>query len=132
MIKKYPLNIYRGGALFVAIDETEESISTFLDGNEGHPIEPFPEHALGYATAVADNHHVGALVRFRNGDSYDPDAIAHECFHAVMIFCNYFELSFTTNEHEHIAYLLEWCVQQTAKACLEFEKVLEESKEHEL
>lgn len=99
--------------LFVAIDETEEAIDTFLHGNNGDSIPSMPDDSNAYELVVSDGKNGGALVRFKDKSVVTQGIVAHECFHAVMDFCSYLEINFDTGENnEHVAYMLQWAVNK--------------------
>lgn len=100
-------------ALYVAIGESDEVIKEFLKGNEGDEIPSLEDDSNAYELRVSDGEHGGSLVRFKDGSVVTPSIVAHECFHAVMSFCDYLGITFDTGgNNEHIAYMLEWAVNK--------------------
>lgn len=108
-------------ALYVAIDETPESISKFLNGNDGDEIPKLDDDANACEIRVSDGVDGGSLVWFRTIDQVTVGITAHECFHATMSFCNYLGINFDTGENnEHVAYMLQWCVQKVFDTKMEW------------
>ena len=112
MIKKYKMDVYPR-TLYVAINESDESILKFLNGNDGDTICPMEESSNAYEMSVSDGTDGGALVRFRDLSKVTQGIVAHESFHAAMSFCDYLGINFDMKENnEHVAYIIQWIVNK--------------------
>lgn len=112
MIKKYTMDIYPR-TLYVAIDESDENIIKFLNGNTGDTIYPMAESSNAYEMRVSDGKDGGSLVRFKDISKVTQGIVAHESFHAVMSFCDYLGINFDMKENnEHVAYMIQWVVNK--------------------
>lgn len=119
MIRQYTMDVYPR-TLFVAIGASDEALNEyFKDDPDG--IEPMKKNANAYVLRVTDGKHGGVLVRFPSVDKVTQGIVAHECFHAVMFFCSYLGITFTTEDNEHVAYMIQWAVNKCFEAKWEFE-----------
>lgn len=98
--------------LYVAINETDESILNFLNGNTGDNIPTMEEDSNAYELAVSDGKDGGSLVRFKDLSVVTQGIVAHEALRATMPFCKYLGITFTMDDTEHIAYILQWIVNK--------------------
>lgn len=114
MIKKYHMGVFPR-TLFVAIDETDEDINKFLNGNAGDGVPPMDDNANAYVLSVTDGKDGGALIRFKTKNEVTPAISAHESTHVVFMFCDYLDIKVDAENNEHFAYMMEWCMTK----CLE-------------
>ena len=112
MIRKYVMDVYPR-ALFVAIDETKDSINEFLNGNNGVSVYEISKDSNATEQSVSDGQHGGSLIWFKNLSKVTQGIVAHEAFHATMTFCDYLGINFDmTDNNEHVAYILQWIVNK--------------------
>lgn len=121
MLAKYTMDVYPR-TLFVAIGETDEAINEWLNGNEGENVPPMSDTSNAYELRVSDGEHGGALVRFLDKSKVTQGIVTHECFHAVMSFCDYLDINFDKGDNnEHVAYMLQWAVNKVFETLWKYE-----------
>lgn len=108
MLCKYYLEVFPR-TLFLAIDETDEAIKEYLNGNEGDEIPKLDTNTNAYTLPVSDGIHGGSLIRFKDNSVVTPEIIVHECFHATCDFCDYLGININS---ESAAYMIQWCVNK--------------------
>lgn len=99
--------------LYVAIEETDDAILDFLNGNEGDKLIPLPDSAYADVSTVSDGLNGGQLIRFGKRDEMTEGIVGHECFHAIMRICLYLGIDVDVDkDNEHFAYMLQWAIDK--------------------
>lgn len=112
--------------LYVAIEEPDESIKKFLNGNNGDMIYPMDKSSNAYELRVTDGTNGGTLIRFKDLSAMTYGIVAHESFHATMSFCDYLGINFDMKyNNEHIAYMLQWVVNKVFETKQSMEEELQ-------
>lgn len=114
MIEKFTMDVFPR-TLFVAIEETDENLyKTFPDVNKKEIA--MDKNTNAYVLPVSDGENGGALIRFASMSVITDGMVAHECFHAIMYFCNYLGMDVdTSSTNEHIAYMIEWAADRVSE-----------------
>ncbi|MGL5523753.1 MAG: hypothetical protein ACRDCY_07900 [Aeromonas veronii] len=96
-----------GGVIFHVVVGKKQYIKYF-----GHPMD---ECAEAEAVTFEDADFSGVkmvAVSFRSASSITRGIVAHECLHAAWNVLHIIGSSATKDNHEHLAYLMEWMIER--------------------
>ena len=105
--KNITIPIYNISTMLVEVDNTQEL-------NDKLDLDLTIKHLLG-VTFIRKKDDLLILVLNVNHKDLNHGGVAHECVHAAIRICTFLEIKLDKNNHEPLAYLVDWLVDECYK-----------------